>query len=151
MRETGPASITPSGVPADRRDAAALTPETRSPATRRAYRAALARLEDTLAGRALSDATPAEPVATLTALTAAGLAPAGIARPSPPPSRAQSQGTSRPREDTHRISYAHRPCFLSGGRRRAAAKFAPQNSSHKLSHPRTSPEEGHRSPPEMAA
>ena len=56
MRETGPASITPSGVPADRRDAAAL---------------------------ALTDATLAEHVATLTALTALtadGLAPAGIAQ-----------------------------------------------------------------------
>ena len=53
MREIGPASITPSGVPADRRDAAALALEARSPATRRAYRAALARIEETLAGRAL--------------------------------------------------------------------------------------------------
>ena len=87
MRETGPASITPSGVPADRRDAAAVTPEARSPATRRAYRAALARLEDTLAGRALSDATLA-------------WRPPASPRPSPPPSRAQSQSTSRPREDT---------------------------------------------------
>ena len=61
MRETGPANITPSGVPA----------------TRRAYRAALARLEATLAGRALTDATLAEHV---TALTADGLTPASIAQ-----------------------------------------------------------------------
>ena len=49
MRETGPASaiVTPCGLPADRRDAA-LALEARSPATRRAYRAALARLEETL-------------------------------------------------------------------------------------------------------
>ena len=34
MRETGPASITPSGVPADHRAAAALALEARSPAGR---------------------------------------------------------------------------------------------------------------------
>ena len=67
MREIGPAVITPSGVPADRRDAAALALEARSPATCRAYRAVLARLEETLAGRALTDATLAEHVAALTA------------------------------------------------------------------------------------
>ena len=50
----------------ERRDAAALALKARSPATRRAYRAALARLEDTLAGRALTDATLAEHVTTLT-------------------------------------------------------------------------------------
>ena len=77
MRETGPASaiITPSGLPADRRDAAALALEARAPATRRAYRVALGRLEDALAGRALTDVTLAGHV---TALTANGLAPASI-------------------------------------------------------------------------
>ena len=67
MRETGPAIITPSGVPADRRDAAALALE-----TRRAYHAALGRHEEALAGRAL--------IGHVTALAADGPAPASIAQ-----------------------------------------------------------------------
>ena len=39
MRETGTASITPSGVPADRRDAAALALEARAPAVQTNTRA----------------------------------------------------------------------------------------------------------------
>ena len=79
MRETGPAGaiITPSRLPADRRDAAALTLEARGPAPRRAYRATLGRLEEILAGRALTDATLAGHVV---AIVADGLAPASIAQ-----------------------------------------------------------------------
>lgn len=64
-------------LPAERAEAAALALEARSPATRRAYRAALKRLDATLAGRALTDATLAEHVA---ALAADGMAPASIAQ-----------------------------------------------------------------------
>ncbi len=60
-------------LPAERRDAAALALEARAPATRRAYRAALARLNEWLAGRPLTDATLAAHIADL---AHAGLAPA---------------------------------------------------------------------------
>ena len=62
-------------LPAERRDAAALALEARAPATRRAYRAALARLNEWLAGRPLTDATLAAHIADL---AHAGLAPASI-------------------------------------------------------------------------
>ena len=62
-------------LPAERREAAALALEARSPNTRRAYRAALARLDSFLAGRPLTDATLAEHVR---ALAAAGMAPTSI-------------------------------------------------------------------------
>ena len=64
-------------LPEDRAGAAALALEARAPATRRAYRAALERLDATLAGRPLSDATLAEHVFRL---AADGLAPASIAQ-----------------------------------------------------------------------
>ena len=64
-------------LPAERAGAAALALEARAPATRRAYRAALERLDATLAGRPLSDATLAEHVFRL---AADGLAPASIAQ-----------------------------------------------------------------------
>ncbi len=64
-------------LPAERARAAALALEARAPATRRAYRAALERLDATLAGRPLSDATLAEHVFRL---AADGLAPASIAQ-----------------------------------------------------------------------
>lgn len=64
-------------LPAERREAAALALEARARATRRAYRAALRRLDATLAGRALTDATLAEHVSRL---AAEGLAPASIAQ-----------------------------------------------------------------------
>ena len=64
-------------LPAERAEAAALALEARAPATRRAYRAALERLDAALAGRPLSDATLAEHVFRL---AADGLAPASIAQ-----------------------------------------------------------------------
>ena len=64
-------------LPAERAEAAALALEARAPATRRAYRAALERLDATLAGRPLADATLAEHVFRL---AADGLAPASIAQ-----------------------------------------------------------------------
>ena len=64
-------------LPAERAEAAALALKARAPATRRAYRAALERLDTTLAGRPLSDATLAEHVFRL---AADGLAPASIAQ-----------------------------------------------------------------------
>ena len=70
-----PAMTAAASLPAERREAAALALEARAPATRRAYRAALARLDIWLAGRPLTDATLAAHVA---ALAQAGLAPASI-------------------------------------------------------------------------
>ena len=67
------AVLTVALLPAERREAAALALEARAPNTRRAYRAALARLDRFLAGRALTDATLA---AHVRALAAAGMAPA---------------------------------------------------------------------------
>ncbi len=63
-------------LPAERAEAAALALEARAPATRRAYRAAIGRLDATLAGRPLTDATLAEHVFRL---AGNGLAPASIA------------------------------------------------------------------------
>ena len=62
-------------VPDDRRAAAALALEARAPSTRRAYRAALARLDRFLDGRDLTDALLAEHVRLL---ARDGLAPATI-------------------------------------------------------------------------
>lgn len=63
-------------LPAERIEAAALALKARSPATQRAYRFALKRLNATLAGRPLTDATLAEHVSRL---AADGMAPASIA------------------------------------------------------------------------
>ena len=68
-------AIAAATLPAERREAAALALEARAPATRRAYRAALARLDTSLAGEPLTDATLAAHVA---ARAQAGLAPASI-------------------------------------------------------------------------
>ncbi len=62
-------------LPAGRIEAAALALKARSPATQRAYRYALKRLNATLAGRPLTDATLAEHVSRL---AADGMAPASI-------------------------------------------------------------------------
>ena len=75
------AALTVALLPAERRAAAALALEARSPNTRRAYRAALARLDRFLAGRALTDATLA---AHVRALAAAGMAPASTGRSTAP-------------------------------------------------------------------
>ena len=61
------AVLTVATLPAERRGAAALALEARAPNTRRAYRAALARLDSFLAGRALTDATLAAHVRALAA------------------------------------------------------------------------------------
>ena len=63
-------------LPAERAKAAALALEARAPATRRAYRAAIERLDATLDGRPLTDATLAEHVFRL---AGDGLAPSSIA------------------------------------------------------------------------
>ena len=62
-------------LPAGRRQAAALALEARAPATRRAYGAALARLDAFLDGRPLDDAALA---AHIRGLAESGLAPASI-------------------------------------------------------------------------
>ena len=71
-----PAPPVAATLPAERVEAAALALKARSPATQRAYRTALKRLDATLAGRPLTDATLAEHVARL---AADGMAPASIA------------------------------------------------------------------------
>ena len=71
------AVLTVATLPAERHEAAALALEARSPNTRRAYRAALARLDRFLSGRALTDATLA---AHVRALAAAGMAPASASQ-----------------------------------------------------------------------
>ena len=72
-------------LPAGRACAAALALEARAPATRRAYRAAIGRLDATLAGRPLADATLAEHVS-----PTAWRRPRSPRPPQPPPS---SQGS----------------------------------------------------------
>ena len=63
-------------LPAERAEAAALALEARAPATRRVYPPAIERLDTTLAGRPLTDATLAEYVFRL---AGDGMAPASIA------------------------------------------------------------------------
>ena len=70
-----PAAAARPAIPAARLRAVELALEARAPATRRAYKSALARLGTWLDGRALTDATLADHVAWL---AAQGLAPASI-------------------------------------------------------------------------